>query len=540
MLKSSGAMGLATMISRVLGLVREQVYAGFMGDSAVASAFKLAFQVPNLFRRLLGEGALTAAFIPLFKQKEKTEGTAAMWEAANAVLCGLALFVTGVVAAGMLAITGLLALASMRYTQGGEAVFPPWPIPILGDDTRLMFELLRVMFPYLLLVCLAALCIGMLNARGHFFVPALSATTLNLIMIATVLWVAPRVGTKLETQVLALAAGIVVAGLAQLGFQLPTLWRDGYRPRWVTPWTNPTVREVVKRMLPAAVGVAAFQLNVLLIQGMAFWVDRTIVASFDYAVRLMEFPQGVVGISLATYLLPTLSGMAAEKKYPEFRSTVREGLGHLLFVNLLASVLLLVLATPIVRLLFEHGRFTPASTARTALALAGLAPGLVLFSTVNVLARAFYALGDTRIPMKISVFCLGLNLVFAVWLIGPFRQAGLGVANTLSAAFNVWLLLRALNKKLVRLDFGPLWPVLWALLGATVVAGLAALGVERLWEHRLGHANLALRIGAVFVPMLAGAAAYWGIALWQQVPQAREIGVLILNGLRRRRPPREP
>jgi putative peptidoglycan lipid II flippase len=533
MLKSSGAMGLATLVSRLLGLVREQVYAGFMGDSAVASAFKLAFQVPNLFRRLLGEGALTAAFIPLFKQKEKTEGAGAMWEAANAVLCGLALFVTALVAVGIAGITGVLALASLHYTRGGEAVFPPFPIPILADDTRLMFELLRVMFPYLLLVCLAALCIGMLNARGHFFVPALSATTLNLVMIATVLWVAPRVGVGLERQVFALAAGIVVAGLAQLGFQLPTLWRDGYRFRWVTPWTHPTVREVVRRMLPAAVGVAAFQLNVLLIQGMAFWVDRTIVASFDYAVRLMEFPQGVVGVSLATYLLPTLSGLAAEKKYPEFRSTVREGLGHLLFVNLLASVLLLVLAAPIVRLLFEHGRFNAASTTRTALALAGLAPGLVLFSTVNVLARAFYALGDTRIPMKISVFCLGLNLVFAVWLIGPFRQAGLGVANTLSAAFNVGLLLRALRKKLGRLDFAPLRPVLAGLLGAAAVAGLAALGVERLWERQIGHAGLLERLGEVFVPLAVGSGVYWTVALWLRVPQAREIGALVRRARRR-------
>lgn len=539
MIKSSGAMGLATMASRLLGLVREQVYAGFMGDSAVASAFKLAFQVPNLFRRLLGEGALTAAFIPIFKQKEKTEGTAAMWEAANAVLCGLILFVAALVAVCMLGITALLGLAAMRYTQDGETVFPPFPIPILGDDTRLMFELLRVMFPYLLLVCLAALCMGMLNARGHFFVPALSATTLNLVMIATVLLVAPRVGRQLETQVFALAAGIVVAGFAQLGFQLPTLWRDGYRFRWVSPWKNPTVREVVRRMLPAAVGVAAFQLNVLLIQGMAFWVDRTIVASFDYAVRLMEFPQGVVGISLATYLLPTLSGLVAEKKYAEFQATVREGLGHLLFINLLASVLLLALAAPIVRLLFEHGRFTAASTQRTALALAGLAPGLVLFSTVNVLARAFYALGDTRIPMKISVFCLGLNLLFAVWLIGPFRQAGLGMANTLSAAFNVWLLLRALRKKLGRLDFAPLRPLLWALLGATVAGGLAAFGVQRLWEHRFGHAGLALRLGEVFLPIAAGTGVYWGLALWQRVPQALAIGA-VARDVWRRRWPRKP
>ena len=158
MLKSSGAMGAATLASRLLGLVREQVYARFMGDTAEASAFKLAFQVPNLFRRLLGEGALTAAFIPIFKAKEKTEGEAAMWRAANAVLSGLVIVVAGIVALAALAVTVVLEVTKVHYTQAGVPVFPSSPIPFLQSDTRLMLELLRLMFPYLLLVCLAALC----------------------------------------------------------------------------------------------------------------------------------------------------------------------------------------------------------------------------------------------------------------------------------------------------------------------------------------------------------------------------------------------
>jgi len=166
MLKSSGAMGMATLTSRLLGLVREQVYAGFMGDGAVASSFKLAFQVPNLFRRLLGEGALTAAFIPIFKHKEKTEGEPAMWEAANAVLSGLTLFASVVVGTSLLGLTLFLAAASLRFSAGGEAVFPPFPIPILTEDTRLVLRLLQIMLPYLVLVCLAALCMGILNGTS--------------------------------------------------------------------------------------------------------------------------------------------------------------------------------------------------------------------------------------------------------------------------------------------------------------------------------------------------------------------------------------
>ncbi|HNQ88157.1 MAG TPA: murein biosynthesis integral membrane protein MurJ [Verrucomicrobiota bacterium] len=537
MLKSSGAMGAATLASRLLGLVREQAYAHFMGDTVVASAFKLAYQAPNLFRRLLGEGALTAAFIPIFKQKEKTEGAAAMWSAANAVFCGLTLFCSAVCALAMLVITGVLAASSIGFSRDGMPVFPPFPIPILHEDTVLMLRLLRSMFPYVLLVCTAALCMGILNARGHFFIPALGAGLLNVVMILSVVWVAPRWGLTLESQVFALAAGVVVAGGAQLLFQWPILHREGFRLRWVTPWRNPTVREVIRKMVPAAVGVAAFQINVLVIQCVAFWIDRNVVASFDYAVRLMEFPQGVVGISLATYLLPTLSGLAAEKRYPEFRSTLRESLGYLVFINLLASALLLALAEPMVRLLFERGAFTEASTHRTALALAGLAPGLVAFSTVNLVARAFYALGDTHTPMKISVVCLGLNLVFSLWLIGPFRQAGLGAANSLSALFNVWLLTRALRRKLSRLDLRPLVPVVISLVAGAIVAGLAAWGTALLWQRTVGHAHLGSKLGEVFVPMAVASAVYWALAHWLRVPQAAEVSRLLLSRFRRTPPP---
>jgi len=228
MLKSSGAMGAATLSSRVLGLVREQVYARFMGDTPVASAFILAFQVPNLFRRLLGEGALTAAFIPIFKEKEKTAGEVEMWRAANAVMSGLVVAVAAVVGLLMLGIAAVLWLASLHLGRGGLAVFPPL---ILSDNTRLMLQLLGLMAPYLFLACLTALCMGILNARSHFFIPAFGATLLNVVMIASVFLLAPRFGTTLETQIFALGVGVLVAGVAQLAFQLPTLWGEGYRAR---------------------------------------------------------------------------------------------------------------------------------------------------------------------------------------------------------------------------------------------------------------------------------------------------------------------
>src|SRR5438445_696580 len=207
MLKSSGAMAVATMASRVMGMLREIIYARFMADGWVAGAFQLAFMVPNLFRRLLGEGALTASFIPLFKEKEKTEGETEMWRAANSVISGMILAACVVIALGMLGVSVALAFGS----------FPA--------NTDLMLRLLRMMFPYLLLVCLAAVFMGMLNARGHFFIPAFGSAVLNVTMIASVLWLAPRMGVELRQQIFALAIGALVAGVAQAAFQLPTLRR---------------------------------------------------------------------------------------------------------------------------------------------------------------------------------------------------------------------------------------------------------------------------------------------------------------------------
>jgi putative peptidoglycan lipid II flippase len=340
-------------------------------------------------------------------------------------------------------------------------------------------------------------------------------------------------GVALHEQIFGLAIGVLVAGAVQAGFQLPLLRKEGFRWRWVSPWTDPTVRHVVKRMLPGTIGVAAFQINVLVTQGMAFWFGSGIVSSFGYAVRLMELPQGVFGISLATFLLPTLSGLAAEKKYDDFRATLRQGLSHLYLVNLLASVLLLVLAEPMVRLLFERGAFLPEATPRASLALMCLAPGLVVFSTVNILARAFFALGDTQTPMRISIGCLMLNVLLALVLVGRFKEGGLAAANTITSGINAGLLFYALRKKLNRLDLEEFQSTLGPLLACTAVAGVVAWMGLAWWETNLGHATLLRKIGAVFGPALAATAVYFGAAFAFRIPAARELLGLVSGRLRR-------
>jgi putative peptidoglycan lipid II flippase len=263
----------------------------------------------------------------------------------------------------------------------------------------------------------------------------------------------------------------------------------------------------------------------MLTQGLAFGENKLIVGQFSYAVRLMELPQGVFGLSLATFLLPTLSGLALEKNFPQFRATLRQAAGHIIFINLLASVLLLTLAAPIIRLLFERGKFTSSSTEQVSYALVCLVPGLVSFSLVNIFARAFYAVADLITPMKISVFCLAINLLFATVFLFAFHlgAGALGLANTLSAACNLFLLIFALRKKLRTLEMKETVAQLPSLATAGLAAALVAWRGRLLWQNYFGHASLLPRLGEVFLPMTAATAIYFALSWWMNISSAREM-----------------
>ncbi len=467
-----------------------------------------------------------------------------MWRASNAVISGLVISACVIIAVVMAGISLALAWggphAVTNVPDALALVHPAAATDLLdygttgyfSGKTILILRLLRVMFPYMLLsFCLAAAFYGHAECAGPFFHPGHGGNhaergddCLRSLLLAPHFGLALPKPLRLPVQIFALAYGVLAAGVAQAAFQLPTLWREGFRFHWVSPWGDETVQRVVRQMIPGTIGVAAFQINVTMVQAIAFWIDPQINASFNYAVRLMELPQGMFGISLATYLLTALSGLALEKNYPEFRATLRQGLSSLLFANLIAAVLLTILAEPIVRLLFEHGdKFTAASTQRASFALMCLAPGLIAFSTVNVLARAFFALGDTRTPMKISIFCLVVNLILAAILIVPLKQGGLGIANTLTSAVNVVLLVFALRKKLARLELQSLRQSLWPLALAAAVAGIVAWALWRLWENEIGHATLALKLGEVFVPAGIAGGIYLMITLALRIPAAKEM-----------------
>lgn len=497
-------MAIAVLISRVLGMVRVILYARFMGTGPVAGAFALAFSIPNLFRRLLGEGALTAAFIPIFKEKEKKEGESAMWRVANVVISALVLVSGIIVAVVMLGLT--LALTS----------------DALSERMRLVLELVRVMFPYMLMVCLAAIFMGILNSRGRFFLPALGATLLNLVLIPTVLFVAPRWGVELDQQVFALAFAVLIAGVIQAVYMVPALRKEGFRFQWIKPTGDPVMKEVWSRMLPGLLGVAAFQLNVFLTGIIAGSIDLKINASYEYAVRLFELPQGVFGVSLAAFLLPTLAGLAAENKTAEFKSTLTQGLGYVIFINALMGGLLLILAEPIVRLLFEWGKFDADSTLGVASALWWLGLALVFYSVNSILTRAFFALGDTQMPMRLSAICLVLNLVAVCRLIGPYQAEGLAMANCATAFLNTLLLVFYLRKKIGSIGLRKMIVMVIQVLCALAVSLAIGLFLHGWWDNLFGHATLAMRIGGVFVPLGVTAFFYLLFTLALKMPVARE------------------
>jgi putative peptidoglycan lipid II flippase len=388
----------------------------------------------------LGEGALTAAFIPIFKAKEKTAGEVEMWRSANAVISALLVSAAVVVALVLLGLSLVLA----------------WKT--LPESTRLMLQLLRIMFPYMLLVCLAAAWMGMLNARGFFFIPAFGAAMLNVVMIASVLFLAPRFGDQLETQIFALAVGVLVAGIAQAGFQAPAL--------------GPGLSLSLGQSLARSHRARGHPQNAPRLRGRRRFPNQR-AAHPDPGLRrprahrrelqLRRPAHGVSpGVCSASpwplFSCPRSPPMRLRKTTTASAGRLREGLSYLLFLNLLAAALLAALAEPMVRLLFEYGLFDRTSTAEVALAVTLLAPGLVAFSAVNIIARAFFALGDTTTPMRISVFTLAVNFMFAALFLLALRlgAAGLALANTLSSTMNLCLLLYALRRKLKRLDLEPL------------------------------------------------------------------------------------
>jgi len=409
-----GQVSAATFLSRVLGLVRDQVFAALFGAGTAADAFNMAFRVPNLVRDLFAEGAMSASFVPTFTEWREKQGDEAAWALGRQLMSTLLAVLLALCALGALFAPQILSLMA-----GGFGAVPgKLPLTVL---------LTRVMLPFLPAVALAAAAMGMLNARGVFFLPALAPALLNVGMIVFGLALIPVCRAWGWPVIVAMAVGVVLGGVLQFACQLPALARLGFHFRLEWPTWHPGVRRVAMLMLPATVGLAATQLNIFVSQAIAASFREGSVSWLQYAFRLMQLPIGLFGVAVATVSLPALSRAAVRQDLPGLRATLSESVRLVLLLTVPAALFLAVFARPVIGLLFQHGRFGAADTVATGDALLMYCIGLPAFAAVGIFTRAFYALGDTRTPVRATFVAVAVNLALNLLFVGPL--AGLGLAH---------------------------------------------------------------------------------------------------------------
>ncbi len=459
-IRSAIVIGGFTTLSRILGLVRDILMAGFFHTSLAMSSFAIAFTIPNLFRRLFGEGALSAAFVPVFVTLRKEAGDASAWDLARSIFSLLFILLTCICVAGM-----LLAHAGVLLAEPGSKI-------------AVILSLARIMFPYMIFICLAALSMGILNSFSKFAVPAATPMLLNLFWIGALLIFVKPVTGPLEESITYVAWAVVLAGAVQLAVQVPALWRVGYRPGFSCSFRDPQVVRVLTLMGPAALGLAVAQVNVFVDKLLAIWVGTWAPAVLFFSERLLYLPLGILATSFSTVLLPVLAGHAADQDHKKLTAEVGSALRHVLFLMIPAAAGLLCLARPIVTLVYQWGDFGCLATTQTVLALQFYAPGLVMFSLTKVFVPAFYAHQDTRTPVIIAVACVGLNfllnIIFVLTWPAPVKHAGLAFATVLASAANGGALAWYLHRR-----FGsPGWRKIIVSFSKSIVAaaimGLAA------------------------------------------------------------------
>ena len=472
--RNVGKVSAATFLSRVLGLVRDQVFAALFGAGTAADAFNMAFRVPNLLRDLFAEGAMSASFVPTFTQWREQHGDEAAWQLGRQLMVTLLAVLLAICALGWIFAPQLLHLLA-----GGFSAVP--------GKLELTVTLTRIMLPFLPAVALAAAAMGMLNARGVFFLPAVAPALLNLGMIVFGLALIPVCRTFGWPVISAMAFGVVLGGVLQFACQLPALAKLGFHFRLELPTWHPGVRRVATLMLPATIGLAATQLNIFVSQAIAAGFREGSVSWLQYAFRLMQLPIGLFGVAVATVSLPALSRAAVRKDLPAVRSTLSESVRLVLLLTVPSALFLAVMAQPILALLFQHGRFHAGDTVATADALVMYCIGLPAFAAVGIFTRAFYALGDTRTPVRSTFVAVGVNLVLNLLFVGPLAglglaHRGLALATSATAIMNLAQLSFRLRAHLGGIDARRMARSLVRIVAASAVtagllaAGLAALG----------------------------------------------------------------
>ena len=522
--KTTGIVALAIMCSRVLGLIRELVFAALFAPG-LRDCFTVAFRTPNMLRDLFAEGALSTAFVTVFSQKLKTEGEGAAWQLAHRILSLTVVFMSGITVVGILLAPLIVRLLASGWDE------EQWKIPFT-------VSMAQIMFPFILLVSLAALVMGILNSKKVYGVPAMASSFFNIVSIiggAGIGWLMdPTFGWK---AMLGFCIGTLLGGLAQLGVQLPALWKLGYRFQFIRDWSDPGVRRILKLMGPAVIAGSAVQVNVLLNTVFATHLDVKDgpVSWLNYAFRLMQLPLGVFGVAVATVTLPVLSRVATEGITDKFRSVLGAGNRLVLFLTLPSAVGLLILAEPIISLLYERGKFTHYETLATAAALRWYAVGLIFYACIKVIQPAFTAIDRRFVPMYVALGSIALNAALNGYFVThyPLRHDFLALSTAVIAATNFLLLYVTMSRIAGGLETGKIAVTLAKLIPAVVLLGAVAwAGNHWLLQGWSGFGLLrrAMLLGSI----VAGAGgAYFLAANLLNVDEARQFLGIVKRKVRR-------
>lgn len=429
--KAAGVVGSATLLSRIFGLIRDIVLAWFFGAGLLSDAFFVAFRIPNLLRRLFAEGSLSIAFIPVFTECLSNQGREEAFKMARSAIRLLSVLLAIIAVVGI-----LIAPLIIRVIAPGFSDSP--------EQFLITVTLTRIMFPYILLISLVALSMGILNVLGHFAAPALAPVLLNIAIICSVFIISPHMADP----VTGLAIGVLIGGFLQLALQIPFLIKKGFYFWQKAKLYHPGLKKIGILMLPAVFGAAVYQINILVDTFLASLLAKGSISYLYYADRIVQFPLGIFAIATATAVLPSLSRQAAEKDLPAFRNTFSYAIKLVFFIIIPSMVGLIILRQPIVALLFKRGAFDAETTRLTAYALLYYATGLWAFSAVRIVVNAFYALQDTKTPVRMAMISVIAKIVFSVILMQWLAHGGLALSTSLASMLNFGLLIWALRKKL--------------------------------------------------------------------------------------------
>jgi putative peptidoglycan lipid II flippase len=489
-----GLAGIATLASRVLVLARETVLAALFGAGNEMDAFVVAFRIPNLVRDLFAEGAMSAAFVPTFTRHLTLRGKEDAWRLGNHVINAL------IVATGAIVVTGFVFSRPLVAAYAGDYASVPGKL-------ELTIKLTRVMLPFLTLAALAAAAMGMLNSLRHYFLPALAPAAFNVVTIACAVGLTPLMPSLGEPRIMAIAIATILGGLGQLAVQWPSLRREGYRYQPILDHREPGLRQVLLLMGPGTLGLAATQVNLFVSTQLAVGQGTGAVSWLQYAFRLIYVPIGLFGVSIATAVLPAVARHAAMDDRQAISGTVARGIGLMLMVNVPATVGLILLAGPIVRLLLERGHFLASDTTATAAAVRYYAIGLVGFSTTRIVSPVFYALGRSRIAVMLSTISIAVNLALSLALVGAMGFRGLALSTSLAAIVNGGLSLALLRRRLGRIGGGHLALTFVKIATASAVMAGVVLGATRGMSVLLPGFSLAAQTVRLTAAIAAGLAA---------------------------------